>query len=119
MKKPFEIVVAGAGIVGLTSAALLATSSRKEKVRIRVIDAGKRPQFDADADIALRVSAISAGSIAVLARIGVWNEVMKQRHCAYRDMRVWDAAGAVEGPDTLRFEAAEFSVPQLGFIVEK
>jgi 2-polyprenyl-6-methoxyphenol hydroxylase-like FAD-dependent oxidoreductase len=33
-------------------------------------------------------------------------------------MRVWDATGSVDGPETLRFEAAEFAVPQLGFIVE-
>ena len=33
-------------------------------------------------------------------------------------MRVWDAAGHVEGPETLRFDAAEFAVPQLGYIVE-
>ncbi len=33
-------------------------------------------------------------------------------------MRVWDASGYFEGPDTLRFEAAEFAVSELGFIVE-
>ncbi len=33
-------------------------------------------------------------------------------------MKVWDAAGHVEGPETLSFGAAEFGVPQLGFIVE-
>ena len=36
----------------------------------------------------------------------------------YRDMKVWDAMGSVEGPETLRFDAAEFAVPELGFIVE-
>lgn len=118
MKKPFEIAVAGAGVVGLTSAALLATACRLEQVRVTVIDAGERPTFDAEADVGLRVSAISAGSAAVLARIGVWDEVLKQRHCPYRDMRVWDAAGTVEGPEALRFSAAEFAVPELGFIVE-
>jgi 2-octaprenylphenol hydroxylase len=40
------------------------------------------------------------------------------RACPYRDMRVWDAFGSVEGPETLHFDAAEFAVPQLGFIVE-
>jgi 2-octaprenylphenol hydroxylase len=33
-------------------------------------------------------------------------------------MVVWDASGSVEGPETLRFEAAEFAVSQLGYIVE-
>jgi len=29
-----------------------------------------------------------------------------------------DATGSVEGPETLHFDAAEFAVPELGFIVE-
>jgi 2-octaprenylphenol hydroxylase len=33
-------------------------------------------------------------------------------------MRVWDAAGAADSPQTLHFSAAEFALPQLGFIVE-
>ena len=33
-------------------------------------------------------------------------------------MKVWDAAGVVDGPETLSFDAAEFALPQLGFIVE-
>jgi len=33
-------------------------------------------------------------------------------------MRVWDESSVVESSETLRFDAAEFAVPQLGFIVE-
>jgi 2-octaprenylphenol hydroxylase len=33
-------------------------------------------------------------------------------------MRVWDEHDAADGASTLRFDAAEFAVPQLGFIVE-
>jgi 2-octaprenylphenol hydroxylase len=33
-------------------------------------------------------------------------------------MKVWDAAGSVDGPETLTFDAAEFAVAELGFIVE-
>ena len=118
MKRPFEIVVVGAGITGLTLAALLAHSKHSDRLRTTIVDAGKRPVFDLSEDVSLRVSAIASGSTDIFASIGVWQEIVSQRACPYRDMRVWDSLGCVEGPDTLRFEAAEFAVAELGFIVE-
>ena len=118
MNRPFEIVVVGAGITGLTVAALLAHSRHCDQMNITVVDAGKRPTFDRSNDIALRVSAIASGSADILASIDVWKSIEAQRACPYRNMRVWDACGYADGPDTLRFEAAEFAVAELGFIVE-
>ena len=118
MKRQFDIVIVGAGMVGLTLAKLLAQSERHDALNILLIDAGKKPAFAADSDVSLRVSAIASGSTELLARIGVWDDIVNTRACPYRDMRVWDAPGNVEGPETLCFDAAEFAVPQLGFIVE-
>ncbi len=118
MNRPFDIVIVGAGITGLTVAALLAHSKNAERLRVKIVDAGKRPAFDLSEDVSLRVSAIASGSSDIFASIGVWQDILGQRACPYRDMRVWDASGYFEGPDTLRFEAAEFAVSELGFIVE-
>lgn len=118
MKRQFDIVIVGAGMVGLTLANLLAQSERHDALNILLIDAGKKPAFAADRDVSLRVSAIASGSTELLARIGVWDDIVNTRACPYRNMRVWDAPGNVEGPETLCFDAAEFAVPQLGFIVE-
>lgn len=118
MNRPFDIVIVGAGITGLTVAALLAHSKNAERLRVKIVDAGKRPAFDLSEDVSLRVSAIASGSSDIFASIGVWQDILRQRACPYRDMRVWDASGYFEGPDTLRFEAAEFAVSELGFIVE-
>ena len=118
MNRPFDIVIVGAGITGLTVAALLANSKNAERLRVTIVDAGKRPAFDLSEDVSLRVSAIASGSTEIFASIGVWQDIVSQRACPYRDMRVWDASGYFEGPDTLRFEAAEFAVSELGFIVE-
>lgn len=115
MKHSYEIVIVGAGMVGLAAAGLL---SKNDQLRITVVDAGKRPVFSPDDEMSLRVSAIAPGSIETLSRIGAWEEIVGTRACSYRDMQVWDAAGSVEGPETLKFGAAEFSLPQLGFIVE-
>jgi 2-polyprenyl-6-methoxyphenol hydroxylase-like FAD-dependent oxidoreductase len=45
MKKNNHIVIVGAGIVGLTSAALLAQSSFNKKYHIHVIDAGEPSEY--------------------------------------------------------------------------
>lgn len=118
MKQPFEIVIAGAGITGLTVAALLTHSKSRAQMHITIVDAGKRPTFSVSDDVALRVSAIASGSANILASINVWRTVAEQRACPYRGMRVWDSNGFVDGPDTLRFEASEFALSELGFIVE-
>lgn len=118
MNKAFDIVVVGAGMVGLTLINLLARSEQQHALRITLIDAGARPEFQHDQDVSLRVSAISAGSAEILTRLGAWEKIIAERFCPYRKMKVWDAAGNVDGPETLQFDAAEFAVPQLGSIVE-
>lgn len=118
MKKDFAVVVVGAGMVGLVTAALLAQSPCRNQLKITLIDAGKRPQFSESDDIALRVSAVSRGSMRILQGVGVWQQITSLRAGPYRSMRVWDSRESVEGPGTLRFDAADFAVPELGFIVE-
>ena len=118
MNREFDILIAGGGMVGLTIALLLAQGDTNEQLNITVVDAGERPSFDPDQDVSLRVSAIASGTASLLDRLGIWDSIAETRACPYQNMRVWDATGSVEGPETLRFEAAEFAVPQLGFIVE-
>lgn len=114
MKRDHDILIVGGGMVGLCVAALL---SRNDRFKVTVVDAGSRPVFDPD-NVSLRVSSIAPGSIAVLESIGAWQEIVATRACPFRDMKVWDAQGSVDGPETLSFESSEFAVPQLGFIVE-
>lgn len=118
MSRPCEIVVVGAGITGLAFTALLLQSRYRDRLNVSVVDAGRRPEFDVTRDVGLRVSAIAAGSAEIFHAIGAWERIREQRACPYRDMRVWDSGGRADGPDTLCFEAAEFAVPELGFIVE-
>lgn len=118
MNRKFDIVIAGSGIAGLTAAALLATGRLRERLNIRVIDAGARPVFDAAADVALRVSAIAEGSVRLYRSLGAWETVSAARAGRFREMRVWDARRSADGPEALRFDAAEFALRELGFIVE-
>jgi 2-octaprenylphenol hydroxylase len=118
VKDQFDIVIVGAGMVGLTLATLLVESEFAESLQVIVVDSGNEPRFDISADLDLRVSAISPGSAEILARAGVWQEIRSIRACPFVAMRVWDADGSVHGPETLRFDAADFALPELGNIVE-
>ncbi len=118
MKADFHIVIAGAGVVGLTLAALLSRSQQHEHIRLTVVDAAPQPAFTFDQDFGLRVSAISTGSADILQHANAWADVIGGRVCAYSEMRAWDSGSAVEGPETLCFSASRYGVKQLGFIVE-
>jgi 2-octaprenylphenol hydroxylase len=118
VKNRFDIAIVGGGLTGLAIAALLARSRHAEALRLTLVDAAARPRFDPDADVQLRVSAIATGSADLLDTLGAWEHIVATRACAYEHMRVWDAADEADGPSTLRFDADEFAIPQLGFIVE-
>ena len=118
MNEHFNVVVVGAGVTGLTVAALLAQSEFHDRLTLTVVDANERAHYSPDDEVGLRVSAIASGSAALLDRIGAWPSVCEAPICGYDRMRVWDESSTAESSDALRFDAAEFGVPQLGFIVE-
>jgi len=118
MRLPHRIVIVGAGVTGLMLAAILSQSRRRDALEITVVDAAQRPSFSPDSDVALRVSAIATGSAMLFERVGAWSGVAAARVSPYESMRVWDHNEPPHGDATLRFDAAEFAVPQLGFIVE-
>ena len=118
MRQALGIVVVGAGMTGLTAAALLSQCARRDRLRITLLDAGPRPVFSDEDPVNLRVSAIATGSAQLLDSIGAWDAIVGTRACAYEAMRVWDENSVPESGATLRFDAAEFAVRQLGFIVE-
>ncbi len=118
MNKCFEIVVVGAGVTGLTVASLLAQSEFAADLNIRIIDAAQRPSWNSGDDVALRVSAVSGGSASLLNDIGAWSSIEAARICSYDHMRVWDEALEPFSASTLCFDADEFAVQHLGYIVE-
>ncbi len=118
MSSPFDITVVGAGMTGLAFAALLAKGGAGKRVSIRVVDAGPRPHAADEDDISLRVSAVANGSAELLSSVGSWQKLPIERVSPYDGMRVWDENDAADSGTALHFDAAEFAVPQLGYIVE-
>ena len=118
MKRQFDITIVGGGITGLTLAALLARGRQADALNITVIDAVKRPEFSASEEVALRVSAIANGSAELLDSVGVWTAIREARVSPYESMCVWDEDDVPDSGASLRFDASEFAVAQLGFITE-
>lgn len=111
-----EIVVVGAGPVGLTLAALLTTGPAASRLRVCVVDAQPAAQWRADA-ADVRVYALSRASQRIFEQLGIWDEIASRRASPYRRMRVWEGGGAA-GSGSIEFDAADVGEPDLGHIVE-
>jgi 2-octaprenylphenol hydroxylase len=112
----FDVIIVGGGMVGACLAALLARDERLAAWRIAVVEQAA-PRAPQEGVVDLRVSALSRASERILRHAGAWH-TLEASACPYAEMVVWDAAGRLDGRDTLRFSAAEAGEPNLGCIAE-
>jgi 2-polyprenylphenol 6-hydroxylase len=110
MKHDFDVVIVGGGAVGAT----LACALKDSDFSIALLDAQAPTPFDPNAEVDLRVFALSMASRRILQAVGAWDAIAAARISPYRDMRVWDAGG--EG--SIHFDSAALGEPELGYIVE-
>ena len=118
MNRRYDIVVIGGGVTGLMAATLLAKGPQREAMDITLVDAVPRPVFSPDDEVALRVSAIATGTAEMFDSVGAWEYTAATRVAPYTSMRVWDENDTPESAAALHFDADEFAIQQLGFIVE-
>lgn len=113
-----DVVIVGAGMVGVTLATALAPSG----LNIWILE-----QRDGDpagypavvhqqqaAGYDPRVSALTCASQQILTSVGAWERMLAYRVCPYTHMDVWDG----EGTGHIHFSANELHEPCLGHIVE-
>ena len=120
MNPDYEVVVVGAGPIGLATAILLAKVAGIPAPRIAVydrripdsLDSGHLPPPD------LRVFALSRASEKILRVAGAWNDIAATRAAPYERMHVWHADVPPHGGDALVFDAAEIGERDLGVIAE-
>ena len=114
MNQQFDLIIVGGGLVG----ASLACALKDAPISIALIEAqpaaalNNHPLSLDNAD--LRVSALNRASEAFLTRLGVWQNLPKDRLSGYDKMRVWDG----EGTGHIQFTANELAESHLGYIVE-
>lgn len=104
-----DAVVVGAGVVGTAAALALA----RRGLQVALVESREPTPWRSDAPD-LRVFAFAPDNAALLDRLGVWSAVTGARVQAYREMRVWDAAGG----KALVFDADQLARRELGWIVE-
>jgi 2-octaprenylphenol hydroxylase len=117
--REYDVVVAGAGVVGAAFAALLATkqlasSGQGKKLRIAVLEARPFVMSDLSESFDPRVVALTARSRKLLEDVGAWEQIADRRVCPYQRMEVWEA----DGTGHIEFDCAEVRQPSLGHIVE-
>ncbi len=104
-----RVLIVGGGMVGMTTACLLA----KTGLDITVIESGSPRDWD-HSTLPGRVSALNLASQRILQTAGVWQSILEQRVSPYRQMKVWDSHSDAH----IEFDAASCRVPALGHIVE-
>ena len=112
MTRPdFDVVVAGAGMVGACAAFALAGRG----MRVALVEpVSVMPPIESGAAYDLRVSAISPQSRDILSGLGVWQRLDAGRVCYYEQMRVWHENGKA----SVSFDAVDLARDDLGAIVE-
>ena len=84
----FDVLIVGAGMVGLTLALALRKTSQ---LSVALVD--NNPIDDIDEELDVRVSAINIASKNIFENLDVWSAIKESRAQAYQNMHVWDKSG--------------------------
>ncbi len=109
----FDIIVVGAGIVGLSAVQALALQGYRIALVERSQDKQRLPDENASCDT--KVVAITRASEYFLSYLGVWERIKASRVSPYEHMTVWDEV--MDG--RISFSAVDYFAQNLGYIVEQ
>ena len=109
----FDVLIVGAGMVGLTLALALRKSSQ---LKIALVDSSAVAELDDSIDV--RVSAINVASKNIFANLGIWSAIESSRVQDYQHMHVWDKAGVGKLDFSAKDSASFPPEESLGWIIE-
>lgn len=105
----YDIVIVGAGIVGLT----LACHLQNQGLRIAIIDKGTS-NIASNPTSSLRFIAITLASQHSLEELNVWQRLNKKQCAPFRCMQVWESGQTAQ----LFFDSADIGEVCLGYILK-
>jgi 2-polyprenylphenol 6-hydroxylase len=105
-----DVVIVGAGIVGLTFALTLA----KAGMQVTLLEEKPIKLKKAIHPMDLRVSAITLGSVLNFKRLNIWDAIAAVRVSPFLSIEVWQESN----DSRLHFHSSDVHQAQLGFIVE-
>ncbi|MGL5251246.1 MAG: FAD-dependent monooxygenase [Enterovibrio sp.] len=105
-----DVVILGAGMVGLTLAAALAESS----LQVVVIEPQLHSPLAPDAPPDIHVCAINRASERILTRVGAWQNLPAQRLASFAQIHVWEQDSFAQ----IDFHAQAIGESNLGYVVE-
>ncbi|VFP83204.1 FAD-dependent monooxygenase [Candidatus Erwinia haradaeae] len=108
-KNTIEIIIVGGGMIG----AALASGLSQHGFEVVVLEAASPPIFNPLSYPDLRISAITAASVSLLKKIGVWPRVLIMRCAPYRTQEIWEYQIA-----RVIFNAQSLGLSELGYMVE-
>ncbi len=109
----FDVVIAGAGLVGGTlAAALLQQCLRVALVEQRAVEK-RDPAVTLTEDFDQRVFAITRASEEILWRLNIWQRLQSNRVSPFYHMQVWEDGGEIH------FDSADLGENTLGTILEQ
>lgn len=113
MKTDSDVIVVGAGMVGLAMAVVLGRAG----FNVIVLESAKINAAQ-PTTTGLRVSALAHASRTLLSDAGAWQLLPPDKVTHYSGMRVWDASANAFGERALAFHSADLGELDLGCIVE-
>jgi len=106
-----DVLILGAGIVGLSMATLLAQDAN---LNIGLIET-KLPNFDWDpVEYDLRCSAINRATQNVFRYLDVWDKIVAERVGVFEQMHIWSQTDN----SSITFNASDSGTTELGHIIE-
>jgi len=110
MDKVYDVIIVGAGMVGLS----LAKSLADNNMQVAVVES-QLPRLEwADHQYDSRVSAVNQSSMRFLQELKVSSSLREKYYTPLREMQVWDSLGGGK----IHFDCADIGLSELGYIIE-
>ena len=113
MKKKYDIIIGGGGVIGLTIAIALA----EQGLSVAIVD-DKPPTTEDKVKFDGRAYALSSATVKMLSVLGIWKELVKTAQ-PILDMKVSEGeAGKGASPFFMHFDHKDMYSGPIGYMVE-